>query len=55
MWNVPPITLSEYNLACISLAEGKTESKTPQEQAKTEDSCSKGLAKHHQGRNPVSN
>ncbi len=40
--------------ACISLAEDKTEGKMPQEQAGTEDSCSRGLAEHHQGWNPAS-
>lgn len=33
----------------ISLVEDKTEGKMPQEQAGTEDSCSRVLAEHHQG------
>ncbi len=44
----------ESDWACISLAEDKTEGKMPQEQAGTEDGCSRGLAEHHQGRNPAS-
>ena len=48
------ITLPESNWACISLAEDKTKGKMPQEQAGTKDSCSRGLAEHHQGRNPLS-
>ncbi len=32
----------------------KTEGKMPQEQAGTEDGCSRGLAEHHQGWNPAS-
>ena len=48
------ITWLEFDWACISLAEDKTEGKMPQEQAGTEDSCSRGLAEHHQGWNPVS-
>lgn len=40
--------------AWISPPKGKTERKTPREQAETEDSCSEGLAVHHQGRNPSS-
>lgn len=42
-------TWPESDCVCISLAEGKM----PQEQAGTDDSCSKGLAVHQQGRNPV--
>ena len=42
------ITWPESDWACISLAEDKTEGKMPQEQAGTEDSCSRGLAEHHQ-------
>ncbi len=38
----------------FSLAEDKTEGKMPQEQAGTEDGCSRGLAEHHQGWNPAS-
>ncbi len=48
------ITWSESDWACISLAEDKTEGKMPQEQAGTEDGCSRGLAEHHQGWNPAS-
>ena len=48
------ITWPESDWACISLAEDKTEGKMPQEQAGTEDSCSRGLAEHHQGWNPAS-
>ncbi len=44
------ITWPESDWACISLAEGKM----PQEQAGTEDGCSRGLAEHHQGWNPAS-
>ncbi len=33
----------------LSLAEDKAEGKMPQEQAGTEDGCSRGLAEHHQG------
>lgn len=46
--------LTSFQLSCISLAEGKTEDETLQEQAGNEDSCSKGLADHHQVRNPAS-
>ena len=38
----------------ISLTEGKTEGKMSQEQAGSKDSCSKGLAEYHPGRNSVS-
>ena len=38
------ITWPESDWACISLAEDKSEGKMPQEQAGTEDSCSRGLA-----------
>ncbi len=48
------ITWPESDWACISLAEDKTEGKMPQEQAGTEDGCSRGLAEHHQGWNPAS-
>ena len=48
------ITWPESDWACISLAEDKTEGKMPKEQAGTEDSCSRGLAEHHQGPNPAS-
>ncbi len=37
------ITWPESDWACISLAEDKTEGKMPQEQAGTEDGCSRGL------------
>lgn len=40
--------------ACVSLSESKTEGKTLQEPLGTEDSLIKGLAEHHQGRNPLS-
>ncbi len=48
------ITWPESDWACISLAEDKTEGKMPQEQAGTEDGCSRGLAEHHHGWNPAS-
>ncbi len=48
------ITWPESDWACISLAEDKTEGKMPQEQAGNEDGCSRGLAEHHHGWNPVS-
>ncbi len=48
------ITWPESDWACISLAEDKTEGKMAQEQAGTEDGCSRGLAEHHQGWNPAS-
>ncbi len=48
------ITWPESDWACISLAKDKTEGKMPQEQAGTEDGCSRGLAEHHQGWNPAS-
>ncbi len=48
------ITWPESDWACISLAEDKTEGKMPQEQAGTEDGCSRGLAEHYQGWNPAS-
>ncbi len=48
------ITWPESDWACISLAEDKTEGKMPQEQAGTEDGCSRGLAENHQGWNPAS-
>ncbi len=48
------IAWPESDWACISLAEDKTEGKMPQEQAGTEDGCSRGLAEHHQGWNPAS-
>ena len=48
------ITWPESDWTCISLAEDKTEGKMPKEQAGTEDSCSRGLAEHHQGPNPAS-
>ncbi len=41
------ITWPESDWACISLAEDKTEGKMPQEQAGTEDGCSRGLAEHY--------
>lgn len=47
------VTRHESNWACISLGEAKTKGKIPQEQAGSEESCSKGLAEHLQGRNPV--
>ena len=47
------ITWPESDWACISL-EDKTEGKMHQEQAGTEDSCSRDLAEHHQGWNPAS-
>ncbi len=47
------ITWPQSDWACISLAEDKTEGKMPQEQAGTEDGCSRGLAEHHQGWNPA--
>lgn len=44
------VTWPESNLACISLAERKM----PPKQVGSEDSCSKGLAEHYQGRHPPS-
>lgn len=57
-WNVlqwpSHIIWPESNWACVSLAEAKTEGKTPKTQAGSADGYSKGLAEHHQGRNPAS-
>ncbi len=46
--------LISTRLSCISLAEDKTNSRKTHKQTTTEVSCSKGLAKHHKGGNPVS-
>ncbi len=46
------ITWPESDWACISLAEDKTEGKKPQEQAGTEDGCSRGLARASPGMKP---
>ena len=57
-WNVmqwpsqsPDLNLNEH---AFHLSEDNTEGKMPQEQAGTEDSCSRSLAEHHQGWNPAS-
>lgn len=41
---------TEYGLS----AKAKTERKTPQEKAGSEDMCTRGLVQHHQGRNSAS-
>ncbi len=46
-----PISWSQPDWACISLAEDKTKGRQTHKQTTTEVSCSKGLAKHHKGGN----
>ncbi len=52
---VKSVSWFQHDWACISLAEDKTKGrKIHKQQTITEVSCSKGLAKHHKGGNPVS-